>query len=235
VNAMGGEAGTAGAAQVLRLGRLDLVADPAGALFVADEGLLVVADLHLEKASSFAGRGVFLPPYDTRATLAAVARLVARYAPRAVVALGDSFHDAGAHGRLDTRDSEALAALQRGRDWLWVTGNHDPQVPRAAGGESAAELRLADVVLRHEPADDGTAEIVGHMHPAAKVRLTGRSVRRRCFAAGARRIVMPALGALTGGLNLRDAAFRPLFPEGVTAHVLGQRLYAIGWPLLLPD
>ncbi len=235
MNAMDGETSTAGAAQVLRLGRLDLVADPAGALFVADQGLLVVADLHLEKASSFASHGIFLPPYDTRATLAAVARLVARYAPRAVVALGDSFHDADAHARLDPRDRKALAALQRGRDWLWVTGNHDPRMPRTAGGESAAELRLADVVLRHEPAEDGTAEIVGHMHPAAKVRLTGRSLRRRCFAVGARRIVMPAFGALTGGLNLRDAAFRPLFPQGVTAHVLGQRLYAIGWPLLLPD
>ncbi|GGG29791.1 metallophosphatase [Chelatococcus composti] len=235
MNAMGGEAIPAGEAQVLRLGRLDLVADPAGALFIPDEGMLVVADLHLEKASSFAGRGVFLPPYDTRATLAVVARLVARYAPRAVVALGDSFHDAGAHARLEVRDREALAALQSGRDWLWVTGNHDPEVPRAAGGERAAELRLADVVLRHAPGDNGTAEIVGHLHPAARVRLTGRSVRRRCFAAGARRIVMPALGALTGGLNLRDAAFRPLFPDGVTALVLGQRLYAIGWPLLLPD
>src|SRR5262245_63839503 len=103
-----------------------LVADCAGALYWPEEGLLAVADLHLEKGSSFAARGVLLPPYDTAATLAALARLIVRYAPRTVIALGDSFHDGGAPARVAEPDRAALAALQRGRDWLWVAGNHDP-------------------------------------------------------------------------------------------------------------
>lgn len=221
---------------VLAIGGLACVADPAGALYLADERLLVVADLHLEKGSAYAARGVFLPPYDTRATLARLAALIARYAPRTVVALGDSFHDERADGRLEAGDRQALALLQSGRDWLWVTGNHDPMIPPALGGVVTDGLVLGGVALRHEPGDDGMSEIVGHLHPVAKLRLRGRALRRRCFAASGRRCVMPALGAYAGGLNVRDTAFRSLFPDGLTAHVLGERrLYAIAAGLLLPD
>ncbi len=111
-----------------------LVADPDGALYWPEQGLLAVADLHLEKGSSFAARGVLLPPYDTAATLARLARLIARYAPRCVVALGDSFHDGGGPARLGRDDRENLSVLQRGRDWIWITGNHDPEPAADIGG-----------------------------------------------------------------------------------------------------
>jgi len=110
------------------------VADPEGALYWPEQGLLAVTDLHLEKGSSFAARGVLLPPYDTAATLARLARLVAHYAPRCVVALGDSFHDGGGPARLADVDRESLSIMQRGRDWIWITGNHDPEPASGIGG-----------------------------------------------------------------------------------------------------
>ena len=113
-----------------RLPASSLHADPAGALYWPEHGLLAVADLHLEKGSSFAARGVLLPPYDTAATLARLARLIAHYAPRCVVALGDSFHDGGGPARLGDEDRDNLRGLQRGRDWIWITGNHDPEAGR---------------------------------------------------------------------------------------------------------
>jgi DNA ligase-associated metallophosphoesterase len=154
-----------------------------------------------------------------------------------VIALGDSFHDREAESRLAPETLAALKLMQRGRDWLWITGNHDPSISRRVGGESAARIDLAGVALRHEPdpAESG-CEIAGHLHPAAKVRMRGRAVRRRCFALSARRCVVPAMGAYAGGLNLRDIAFRPLFREGLSAHLIGDgRLFRIDPRLLLPD
>ncbi|WP_439493842.1 ligase-associated DNA damage response endonuclease PdeM [Bosea sp. (in: a-proteobacteria)] len=222
---------------VFLLGRLVVVPDQSGALWLPDERTLVVADLHLEKGSSYARRGVFLPPYDSAATLAALSAAIARHAPARVIALGDSFHDREADIRLGEDNRATLQRLQAGRDWLWVTGNHDPQIGAAMGGDSAATVDLRGVTLRHEPdAQETGFEIAGHLHPAAKIRMRGRALRRRCFALSARRCVMPAMGAYAGGLNLRDEAFRPLLGPGFSAHLLGDaRLFRIDPRLLLPD
>jgi DNA ligase-associated metallophosphoesterase len=213
-----------------------LHADPSGALYWPEQGLLAVADLHLEKGSSFAARGVLLPPYDTAATLARLARLIAQYAPRGVVALGDSFHDGGGPARLGASDRDNLHALQRGRDWLWLTGNHDPEPAPNIGGAFQATLSLGALSFRHEPTG-ATAEIAGHLHPVARVAHRGRAVSRRCFAADDARMVMPAFGAFTGGLNVRAAAFADLFGTlAFTAHMLGEgRLYAFAAKRCLPD
>jgi hypothetical protein len=221
----------------LVIGGLEALPDVSGALWLPAERTLLVADLHLEKASAYAARGVFLPPYDSRATLATLALAIARFSPARVIALGDSFHDDGGGARLDPLDRDALAACQQGRDWVWLAGNHDPRSPSGVGGEVAAELALGAIALRHEPsAREAGPEIAGHLHPAAKVRLRGRSVRRRCFVSDGRRLVMPAMGAYAGGLNVRDAAFRPLFPAGVEAWMLGdERVFRVGGALLLPD
>jgi uncharacterized protein len=207
-----------------------LVADPTGALYWPDEKLLAVADLHLEKGSAFATRGVLLPPYDTTATLGRLAKLIDYYSPTLVVAVGDSFHDGGGPARMPDISRTALAALQRGRDWLWLAGNHDPDPPQGVGGRVAAELAIGGLTFRHEPSPDGAdGEIAGHLHPSARVAQRGRGVARRCFAADARRVVMPAFGAYAGGLNIRDRTFVALFGAlSFTAHLLGAgRLYAI--------
>jgi DNA ligase-associated metallophosphoesterase len=207
---------------------ITLVADCAGALYWPEEGLLAIADLHLEKGSSFAARGVLLPPYDTAATLARMAHLVTHYAPRTVIALGDSFHDRKAHERLSAPDRDAVAALQARRDWIWIAGNHDPALPRDIGGVVASEVAVGRIVFRHEPTG-AIGEIAGHLHPKARVTTRGRSVERRCFASDGERAVMPAFGAYTGGLSIRDAAFKKIFQTaGFMAHVLGDnRMHAI--------
>lgn len=219
------------------LGRLAILPDISGALWLPEERTLVVADLHLEKGSAYAARGVMLPPYDSTATLAALSAVTKRLQPARVIALGDSFHDRHAESRIAPETLATLRLIQQGRDWLWITGNHDPAISRAMGGDSADAMTLADVTLRHEPDPAGTGpEIAGHLHPAAKVRMRGRAIRRRCFALSARRCIVPAMGAYAGGLNLRDVAFRPLFRDGVSAHLIGDdRLFRIDSRLLLPD
>ena len=226
------------AAHEIAIAGATLVADPAGALYWPDERLLAVADLHLEKGSAFAARGVLLPPYDTTATLARLAKLIEHYSPALVVALGDSFHDGGGPARLPEVSRAALAALQRGRDWLWLAGNHDPDPPQGVGGRVATELAIGPLTFRHEPSPHGAdGEIAGHLHPSARVAQRGRGVARRCFAADAKRMVMPAFGAYAGGLNVRDRAFVALFGAlSFTAHLLGVgRLYAIPAARCLSD
>jgi DNA ligase-associated metallophosphoesterase len=216
-----------------RLATLDIagvtfVADISGALFWEDEGLLVVSDLHLEKGSSFAARGVLLPPYDTVATLSRLAAVIARHDPRMVIALGDSFHDRTAHDRLSPPDREAIAAMQARRDWIWISGNHDPALSADLGGVVASEVSMGPIAFRHEPTG-APGEIAGHLHPKARVSTRGRSMERRCFACDGERAVMPAFGAYAGGLSIRDAAFSKIFQAAAfMAHVLGDgRLHTI--------
>jgi uncharacterized protein len=205
-----------------------LIADLAGALFWEEQSLLIVSDLHLEKGSSFAARGVLLPPYDTVATLSKLAAVIARHEPRMVIALGDSFHDRNAHDRLSATDRDAITALQTRRDWIWILGNHDPALPSDLGGVVASEVAIGDIAFRHQPTG-ASGEIAGHLHPKARVATRGRSMERRCFACDGMRVVMPAFGAYTGGLSIRDAAFSKIFGSpGFMAHVLGDaRLHTI--------
>jgi uncharacterized protein len=215
-----------------------LVADCAGALYWPEERLLVVADLHLEKGSAFAARGVLLPPYDTAATLARLAMLIERHAPRLVIALGDSFHDGGGPARMSDISRAGLKTLQRGRDWLWIAGNHDPDPADNIGGRFAEILALGPLTFRHEPSPhpcDG--EVAGHLHPQARIARRGRAVSRRCFAGDGKRLVMPAFGAYAGGLNVRDRAIVSLFGAlSFTAHMLSERrIYAVAAAHCLAD
>lgn len=218
------------------LGGQEGVADRSGALYLPGEQLLAVADLHFEKGSAFAARGQFLPPYDTRATLTGLAEVIARLRPRRVIALGDSFHDLGADGRMDDSDAETLKNLvQSVAEWIWIEGNHDPVPPPRFGGVVAGEVAVGPLTFRHEPTgSDG--EVAGHLHPCAKVSGNGRTIRARCFATDNRRAVLPAFGAFTGGLNVRDAAFSRVFGCCPDAWVIGRRtVYPIAARRLRPD
>jgi DNA ligase-associated metallophosphoesterase len=149
--------------------------------------------------------------------------VIARHDPRTVIALGDSFHDRHAHDRLSPENRDMLAAFQVRRDWIWIAGNHDPSLPDDLGGMVASEAAIGRIVFRHEPTG-AAGEIAGHLHPKARVATRGRSVERRCFACDGERVVMPAFGAYTGGLSIRDAAFSKIFQTlGFMAHVLGDR------------
>ncbi|SDM49409.1 putative phosphoesterase [Methylobacterium phyllostachyos] len=222
----------------LRLAGETLVLDLCGGLWLPEHRTLIVSDLHLEKGSSYAVRsGQFLPPYDTRETLACLHEAVVRHDPARVVALGDSFHDARGPERMEPGDRAMVAALQEGRDWVWIAGNHDAAVTEGIGGRYADALTLGGLLLRHEPSPgEAPGEIAGHLHPCGKVAMRGRAVRRRCFVTDGSRLVMPAFGAYAGGLNVRDKAIEGLFPTGFTAHLLGDgRVFAIGRAQLARD
>jgi hypothetical protein len=201
------------------------VADLSGALYWADEGLLAVADLHFEKGSAFAVHGMLLPPYDTASTIERLAWIIAYYDPRTVIALGDNFHDGDGAARLRPEDRAALYSLQRGRDWIWITGNHDPQPVLGVGGAFAEKIDCGSLHFRHEPSADATvSEVAGHLHPSATVRQRGRALTRRCFAASDRRLILPAFGAYAGGLNIRHSAFTRVFGSpAFTVHLIGDR------------
>lgn len=203
------------------IGRLEAIADRSGGLWLPAHRTLVVADLHLEKGSSLAGRGSMAPPYDTRSTLLSLIETLRRLEPSRVVCLGDSFHDMGAPERLREEDRSLLDAAMANRRWTWIGGNHDPRVSLPFDGETASEIEIEDVLLRHEPSGRPGPEICGHMHPAAKLRMKGQTIRRKCFLAAGRRVILPAMGALSGGLNVLDRAFAPLVARDAVVHMLG--------------
>ena len=184
----------------------DLLALRSGALFWPARGALLVADLHFEKASWFAGKGQMLPPYDTLATLADLAAVVAQFAPREIWCLGDSFHDAAGCERLSSEAQGRLRALTGATRWTWITGNHDAAggagMVDHCGGVLLDEAVVDGLVLRHvASATEARPELSGHFHPKLRVRVRGRNVARRCFVATPTKLILPAFGALTGGLD----------------------------------
>jgi DNA ligase-associated metallophosphoesterase len=205
-----------------------LLLDPQGALYWPARALLAVADLHLEKGSAAAARGSLLPPWDTSLTLDRLAALLRRYTPRTVVALGDSFHDAGGSQRLQPHERARLRTMTGAVAFVWVRGNHDPAPPDALGGDSVAEWHDGRLSFRHQAsAEPGAAEICGHHHPKAQVPARGAVVSRPCFVFDGRRLMLPAFGTYTGGLDVRAPAIAALFPRGGRVFLLGrERLFS---------
>ncbi len=205
-----------------------LMLDPGGALYWPDGELLAVSDLHLEKGSSFAPRGMLLPPWDTQLTLDRLAVLLRHWRPRVLVALGDSFHDARGASRLAHAEAARLGAIAATLRLVWVRGNHDPAPPEGLGGESVSVFRAGPLVFRHQAELRFEAgEVSGHFHPKVAVPARGTAVCRPCFVADARRVVMPAFGAYTGGLDVRNPAISRLFPRGGRVFLLGrERLFS---------
>lgn len=173
-----------------------------GAILWPAREALLVADLHLEKASWFARSGQLLPPYDSLATLSDLTAVVERTAVREVWCLGDSFHDPDGCSRLPATAQDMLRALTAATRWTWITGNHDPHGVDRCGGEVADEACVDGLVLRHEAKrDEVRPELSGHFHPKLRVRVRGKLISRRCFVATGAKLILPAFGSLTGGLD----------------------------------
>lgn len=180
----------------------DFLASPEGALHWPAQGALLVADLHLEKASWFARLGQLLPPYDSHSTLTALARDIERSGATTLYCLGDSFHDRFGCDRLPDDARALLTSLTARLDWVWITGNHDAGFVDHIGGRIEEELTVAGLALRHEAVvGDPTPEISGHFHPKLRLRMKGRTLSRRCYVASDTKLILPAYGALTGGLD----------------------------------
>jgi DNA ligase-associated metallophosphoesterase len=222
----------------IALANVEVMLRWSGALWLERESTLVVADLHFEKGSSYAARfGQMLPPYDTRETLDRLDREIALLSPERLIFLGDSFHDGGGEARLAEDDARRLGDLAVGRELVWAVGNHDADGPKVLPGEIIDEAAIAGLTLRHEPLPGvQLGEVAGHLHPAAKVTSGRATIRRRCFVTDGQRLVLPAFGAFTGGLNILDEAFSNLFAGPLLAGALGaKRVHAVGRKSLRPD
>ena len=205
---------------------VELVALPQGALYWPARGALLLADLHLETASFFARFGQMLPPYDSIATLADVTALAAATGAREIWCLGDSFHDRAGCERLPERAQAMLRELTGALRWTWITGNHDAGFVDHCGGAIVDEVALDGLLLRHEadPADP-RPELAGHFHPKLRLTLRGQRVARRCFIASATKLILPAFGALTGGLDATSPAIaRALGARGEALVPVADRL-----------
>jgi uncharacterized protein len=216
----------------IRMAGERLVLDPMGGLYWPDQRLLVVSDLHLEKGSSYARRGMLLPPWDTHATLDRLTVLLRRWTPETVVALGDSFHDAAGSERLPVSEQIRLRAMTEACRFVWVLGNHDPAPPAGIGGVWAEAFITGPMVFRHEAIEiiEEPGEVVGHHHPKATVQARSGSVCRPCFVFDGQRLMMPAFGAYTGGLDVRSPAIHRLFPLGGRVFLLGRdRLFSFAF------
>lgn len=179
------------------------------ALYWPEQRALLVADLHLEKASSYASGGQMLPPYDSLSTLKELETLTALFDVRAIICLGDNFHDNDGEARLGGDAAALLSHLTGQFEWTWITGNHDPHLSGRWGGKSVLELVASGIILRHEADPDDTApEISGHFHPKYRAVMRKRMVSRRCFVQTTNKIIMPAFGVLTGGMDAGDTAIR---------------------------
>jgi DNA ligase-associated metallophosphoesterase len=216
----------------------ELQALPSGALHWPARRLLAVADLHLEKGSSYAVNArKLLPRHDTRQTLATLTALIDMLQPQTVVCLGDSFHDGGASERLPEVERCMIEALVRRARFVWIAGNHDPAPPPAGWGEVAEEINDGPLIFRHEARfGPPHGEVSGHFHPVAALTVRGRGMRRRCFLTDGDRLILPAFGAYAGGLNALDPAIAQLFPDDYDALVVGRdTVRRLSWRQLRPD
>ena len=214
------------------LAGMDALLDPTGALYWPVHKTLIVSDLHLETGSSYARTGQMLPPYDTGVTLSRLADAVERFAPDRIVSLGDSFHDPYGFERLCEADGGLLGQLIDGVEWVWIAGNHDHESAQALGGVATEVFSLGGVSFRHIPTDGALdqPEVAGHLHPAARLVIRGKPLKRRCFVGCAMRLIMPAFGCLTRGLPLSDPAFSALWPvpPAPRAHLISRdRVYSV--------
>ena len=201
------------------------------ALFWPMQKALLVADLHLEKASFYAKQGQMLPPYDSRATLEELAELVRQTGAERVFCLGDNYHDDEGEARLEPAAATLLSQLTGGLEWIWITGNHDRDVSGKWGGKVVDQWACDGLALRHEATDSAAvAEISGHYHPKFRVKTRGRHVARRCFVLGRRHLVMPAFGALTGGMAASDPVIEAIV-GGPAEAVVGLADKALRFPL----
>ena len=201
----------------------DLVADASCALYWAAADALIVSDLHLEKGSAMAERRHrHLPPYDTRATLDCLKSVLDRYQPQTVICLGDSFHDLRAFDRMDENDCAMLRSLAEGRRWIWITGNHDPLPDGCLHGQIETELRLRGLVFRHQAEGTDEFEVSGHYHPKASIVVGNSRVGGKCFVIDEHRLIMPAFGAYTGGLNVLDPAISRLLSDDFHVALIGR-------------
>lgn len=224
---------------IFYLDDLALEADHSGAVFIPLHKILIVADLHFEKAHSLSEkRGMSFPPFDSRDTLLRLKNIMKHYKPNRLICLGDTWHDARGPQRMQIADRKLFQEIITTCETQFVIGNHDQNITELDGLSFHKDIRIGAIALRHEPIENQDLfQICGHFHPVAKIKQKGRVIRRRCFYLTRKQCVLPALGSLTGGLNCLDEAFETFMSvEDRRVVVIGRdRLYHLGMARLITD
>ena len=202
-----------------------LIADISGALFWPEKQTVIFSDLHLEKGSWFAKQNVFLPPYDTLDTLNRVEKVVNYFKPSRVISLGDSFHDDTWMERISKEQIAKILNLTNNYEWFWIQGNHDPCGVPSLGGINLSDYLDPPLTFRHEAKREiRDGEVSGHFHPKAKIKLNRKSFSDRCFISDETRVILPAFGSFTGGLNVMDKAISSFFRDDFKVFLLGSKV-----------
>tara|TARA_B100000519_G_scaffold198693_2_gene208621 strand:- start:619 stop:1326 length:708 start_codon:yes stop_codon:yes gene_type:complete len=195
-----------------------------GALVWPSAETVIVSDLHLEKGSALAQHGILLPPYDSRDSLNNLAAVLKNFPASRVICLGDSFHDQSAFERLGIEETSLIQQMTSFRDWVWIAGNHDPDPPSHLGGQVSMEFALGPITFRHiAKLQANVGEVSGHYHPKARVFVRGQHLSAPCFITDGHKLILPAFGAYTGGLDVTDPAIDAHFKDGYNVHLLGQQ------------
>ena len=202
-----------------------LIADISGALFWPEKQTVIFSDLHLEKGSWFAKQNVLLPPYDTLDTLNRVEKVVNYFKPSRVISLGDSFHDDTWMERISKEQIAKILNLTNNYEWFWIQGNHDPSGVPSLGGINLNDYLDPPLTFRHEAKRETTdGEVSGHFHPKAKIKLNRKSFSYPCFISDETRVILPAFGSFTGGLNVMDKAISSFFRDDFKVFLLGSKV-----------
>ena len=202
-----------------------MLADLSGALIWPEKSTVVVSDLHLAKGTSYANKGIFLPPYDSIETLSVLNSVLTHYSPNRVICLGDSFHDDAAAKRLRSEEKNIIRQFTRSYDWVWITGNHDPAPTTTLGGTIVSHIGISNLIFRHITIGEGAVgEISGHFHPKARFKIKGKTLSTRCFILDdTNKVILPAFGTYTGGLDISHPTIQALFSANYMVLLLGQR------------
>jgi len=202
-----------------------LIADVSGALFWPEKQTVIFSDLHLEKGSWFAKQNILLPPYDTLDTLNRVEKVINYFKPSRVISLGDSFHDDNWIERISREQITKILNLTNNYEWVWIQGNHDPSEVSSLGGINLSHYLDPPLTFRHEAKRGPTdGEVSGHFHPKAKIKLNRKNFSNRCFISDETRVILPAFGSFTGGLNVMDKAISSLFRDDFKVFLLGSKV-----------
>ena len=211
-----------------------LLLDALGILFWPKHNLLIFSDLHFEKASFLGQFANPIPQFDSLDTIRRMQACLGLYQPRRVVCLGDSLHDVNAVRRMPQHYIDALNAMvSKSDNWWWILGNHDPEIPKQIAGERVSSLRIDDLLLVHEPEEhsqlgDANAQIIGHFHPKARRKLNKHSIRGKCFLKDNKKLLMPAFGSYTGGLDSEDPALQTLLDDNKACFLsFNEKLYLV--------
>ena len=181
-----------------------------GSVYWPDKKSLILGDLHLEKSSYFAKLGNFLPPYDSFETLNKLEKSLNKLNVNKIILLGDIFHDKEGIKRLNKKLLKYLDYICKKFDVIWLVGNHDG-IDRPKDAKFCKKYKIDNINFNHKSSKNTMNELSGHYHPKATLKLFKTKISKPCFLIGKSKIILPAYGSFTGGIDSQDEIFKKIF------------------------